>query len=56
METEERNDQNEEGNADQGSGERPDSPEEATTPPGNPEIDEEKVEKAKEEADATKPY
>lgn len=45
-----------EGNADQGSGERPDSPEEATTPPGNPDVDEEKVEETKEEADATQPY
>lgn len=44
------------GNAEQGSGERPESPEEATTPPGNPDVDEEKVEETKEEADATKPY
>ncbi len=55
METEERN-PSDEGNADQGSGEWPESPEEATTPPGNPDIDEEKVEETKEEADATKPY
>jgi hypothetical protein len=45
-----------ESNADQGSGDRPDSPEEATSPPGNPEVDEERVEEAEEDADRTAPY
>lgn len=40
----------------QGSGERPESPEEGTKPPGNPDVDEKKVEEAEEDLDATKPY
>lgn len=44
------------GNADQGSGERPASPEEGTTPPGNPDVDQDKVEQAEEEAESIKPY
>ena len=44
------------GNEDQGSGDRPEDPKDATSPPGNPDIDEEKVKQAEEEADATKPY
>ena len=44
------------GNADQGSGERPESPEEATSPPGNPDVDEERVDDAEEDAERTAPY
>ncbi len=44
------------GNADQGSGERPESPEEATSPPGNPDVDEERLEDAQEDAERTTPY
>jgi len=58
MNTEEAKEQDDsgEGNADQGSGDRPESPEEATSPPGNPDIDPEKVAQAEEEAESTKPY
>jgi hypothetical protein len=48
--------QEQDGNADQGSGERPESPEEATSPPGNPEVDEERVDDAEEDAERTAPY
>jgi hypothetical protein len=56
METEEQGIDEGEGNADQGSGDRPESPEEATTPPGNPDVDQDKVEDAEEDAERTKPY
>ncbi len=58
MDTEESTEQEDsgEGNADQGSGDRPESPEEATTPPGNPDVDPEKVEQAEAEAESVKPY
>jgi hypothetical protein len=46
----------EDGNADQGSGDRPDSPEDATEPPGNPDVDAERVQEAEEDAERTKPY
>lgn len=45
-----------EGNADQGSGERPESPEQGTTPPGNPGVDEKRLEQAEEDVERTKPY
>ena len=44
------------GNADQGSGDRPESPEEATSPPGNPDVDEERLGEAEEDAERAKPY
>jgi len=58
METEEETTQDDpgDGNADQGSGDRPDSPEEGTKPPGNPEVDPERVKQAEEDAESTKPY
>ena len=49
-------DETDEGNAEQGSGERPESPEKGTFPPGNPDPDPERVEQASEEAEQTKPY
>ena len=45
-----------EGNADQGSGNRPESPEDATTPPGNPDVDPDRLAQAEEDAERTKPY
>lgn len=48
--------QDQDGNADQGSGARPESPEEATSPPGNPEVDEERVDDVEEDAERTAPY
>jgi hypothetical protein len=45
-----------EGNAEQGSGDRPESPAEGTSPPGNPEPDKTRVEQAEEDLERTKPY
>lgn len=58
METEEPDspDETEGGNADQGSGDRPESPEEGTSPPGNPDVDPKRVEEAEEDLEQTKPY
>ena len=56
MDNEEEITQAGEGNADQGSGDRPESPADATSPPGNPDIDEERMKQAEEDAERTKPY
>lgn len=40
----------------QGSGNRPSSPADATTPPGNPDVDPERLDQAKEDQGRTKPY
>jgi hypothetical protein len=55
-ETQDTEQASDEGNADQGSGDRPDSPKDATTPPGNPDPDPERVKQAEEDAERTKPY
>ena len=55
-ETDTTHEEGSDGNADQGSGDRPESPEEATTPPGNPDVDEDRVEAGSEDAERTAPH
>jgi len=58
MEAEEETTQDDpgDGNANQGSGDRPESPAEATSPPGNPDIDPDRLDQAEEDQERTKPY